>query len=186
MFKKIAVGDVMTRQFSAVLPTTHLLDCARKMVKEDVTSLLLVTNKKLVGLLTQSDILWALTKKPGIDLKTVNAIDVATRKVAVIKPSADVAQAFQKMKRLGFRRLPVLSRGEVVGLLTLKDILKVEPEFYLKATSLLDVREEAQKLQRISKYVDNEEGFCDKCGAFADLLKVDTKTLCLDCREEVY
>ncbi len=177
----------MTRHFSSITPDTNLLECARRMVKEDVTSLLVVEDKKLRGILTQTNILWALTKKPGIDLKTVKAIDVAARKVAVIKPSADLVQAFQKMKRFGFRRLPVLSRGEVVGLLTIKDILKVEPEFYTKASVLFDVREEAQKLRRISQPEETEsEGFCDNCGAFADLLKVETRMLCPDCRDELF
>lgn len=187
MFRKIPVGDVMTRHFAAVEPQMHLLDCARRMVKDGVTSLLLVKNKKLIGIVTQTDILWAITKKPSLDLKTVKASDVATRKVAVIKPSADLAQAFQKMKRLGFRRLPVLSRGEVVGLLTLKDILRVEPEFYTRVGTLLDVREEAEKLRRVSQTEEVEsEGFCDVCGSFSDLLLVDGQVLCVDCREELF
>src|SRR3989338_7100992 len=103
MTTKIAVGDVMTRNFSAARPGTNLLDCTRQMVKQRVGCLLLVEKKKLVGLLTQKDILWAITKKPDIDLRTIRAVDVATTKVAVIKPSADIAQAFQKNEKL---RLP--------------------------------------------------------------------------------
>lgn len=187
MFRKVAVGDVMTRHFASVHPTADLLECARKMVKEDITSLLVVEGTKLKGLLTQTNILWALTKKQNLDLKTVKAIDIAARKVAVIKPSADLAQAFQKMKRLGFRRLPVLSKGEVVGLLTIKDILKVEPEYFTKATSLFDVREEAQKMRRLTAPDELEsEGFCDNCGAFSDLLRVENSNLCPDCRDEMY
>lgn len=187
MFRKVAVGDVMTRHFASVTPDTDLLACARKMVKEDITSLLVVEDKRLRGILTQTNILWAMTKKNNLDLKTVKAIDIAARKVAVIKPSADLAQAFHKMKRLGFRRLPVLSRGEVVGLLTIKDILKVEPQYFTKATSLFDVREEAQKLRRITQTEELEsEGFCDQCGAFSDLLAVDNSNLCPDCRDELY
>ncbi|MEK6896813.1 MAG: CBS domain-containing protein [Nanoarchaeota archaeon] len=185
MIRKVAVGDVMTRQFSYVSPEAHLLACARRMVKDDITSLLLVQNKKLLGLITQTDILWALTKKPGLDLTTVKAIDIAVRKVAVIKPSADLAQAFQKMKRLGFRRLPVLAKGEVVGLLTIKDILRIEPEFYTKTAGLMDIREEAEKRQRLADTAESE-GFCDNCGAFADLLAVDSRSLCADCRDELY
>lgn len=187
MLKKVAVGDVMTRNFVAVTPATDLLECARRMVKEDVTSLLVVEDKKLKGILTQTNILWALTKKPDINLRSVKALDIAARKVAVIKPSADLAQAFQKMRRYGFRRLPVLSRGEVIGLLTIKDILKVEPEYYSKVVNLFDVREEAQKMRRARASEELEsEGFCDNCGTFSDLLKVENQNLCPDCRDELY
>ena len=187
MIRRVAVGDVMTRNFCHTPPQANLLECAKLMVKHGVGSLLLVEKKHLVGLLTQKDILWAITKKPSLDLTSVRALEIAARKVAVIKPSADIAEAFQKMKRLGFRRLPVLSKGEIVGLLTLKDILNVEPAFYTKSAGLMDIREEAEKRQRLTESSEAEtEGLCDNCGALSDLLVVNGQSLCLDCRDELY
>ena len=187
MVRKIAVGDVMTRNFSSVRPDRNLLECAKQMVKESVGCLLVTENKMLKGLLTQKDILWAITKKPGLDLRSVRAIDIAQKKVAVIKPSADINEAFYKMKRYGFRRLPVLSNGEAVGLLTVKDILSVEPSFYSKTSDLFEIREMSEKMHRIGERANDEsEGFCDNCGAFSDLLNVDSKALCKDCRDELY
>ncbi len=186
MIRKVAVGDVMTRNFSATSPEKNLFDCARQMVKERVGSLLVTEKNRLLGILTQKDVLWAITKKPDINLRNVKAIDVATRKVAVIKPSLDIIQAFHKMKRYGFRRLPVLSRGQVVGLLTLKDLLAIEPTLLSRAGELIDIREEAQKRLRVDSPIENEDGLCDNCGALADLLKVGDSMLCPDCREEMY
>lgn len=177
----------MTRNFHSTTPQTNLLDCAKQMVKHKVGSLIIADGKKLVGMLTQKDILWAIAKKPSLDLTSVRALEIAARKVAVIKPSADIAEAFQKMKRLGFRRLPVLSKGQIVGLLTLKDILNVEPAFYTKVSSLMDIREEAEKRQRLNESNETEaEGLCDNCGALADLLVVNGQSLCPDCRDELY
>ncbi len=184
--RKVAVGEIMTRNYTSVKPNTDLLEAARCMVKENVGSLVIVEGKKLIGIITQKDILWAITKKPGLNLKEVRCSEIAARKVAVIKPSADIAQAFLKMRQYGFRRLPVVSRGEIVGLLTLKDILKVEPAFYSKAGELVNVREESEKLKRVSEDEWDSEGFCDECGSFADLLKVNSRVLCPDCRDELY
>jgi signal-transduction protein with cAMP-binding, CBS, and nucleotidyltransferase domain len=157
------------------------------MVKKKVGSLLVVHNKKLIGIVTQKDILWSITKKPSQDLRKIKAIEIATKKVAVIKPSADLAQAFNKMREYGFRRLPVLSKGEVIGLLTLKDILKVEPAFYAQTGDLIDIKEEYQKRRRVSTYENHPlEGLCDECGSLAELIKIDDKVLCDDCREELY
>ncbi len=183
--RKIAVGDIMTRNFISVKPETNILECARAMVKNRVGSLLIISEKKLVGILTERDILWAITKKPGMNLKEVKAIDVSTRKIAVIKPSTDLNMAFIKMKRLNLRRLPVIAKGEVVGMLTLRDILRIEPELYSEAGELERIREESEKLKQSSEIVPIE-GLCENCGAFSELLKVENRMLCYDCRDEMY
>lgn len=182
---KIAVGDVMTRNFFSVSPDTNLLDCAKKLVKNRIGSLLVTLDSRLLGIITERDILWTITKKPGLDLKKLKAIEIATKKVAVIKPSADINQAIEKMKALNFKRLPVLARGKVIGMLTLKDILRIEPSLYNEITELHNIREEESKLSRanVSWPV---EGFCESCGTFSELLKVEGKFLCLDCRDELY
>jgi len=175
----------MTKNFVSLNYNSNLLNCAKQMVKKRVNSILLTEKDKLKGILTAKDILWAITKKPNINLKEIKAIDIATRKVAVIKPSADIAQALTKMRALNFRRLPVLSKGDLIGVITLKDILKVEPSLYVKSGELTQIKEEERKI----KHSNSEwplEGFCDNCGAFSTLLKVYDKLLCPDCREELF
>lgn len=183
--QRIAVGDVMTKNFVSVAPSDDLLLCAKQLVKNNVSSLLVVEQNSLKGILTSDDILWAITKKQNLNLKEVRAIDIATRKVAVIKPSADIMQAFEKMKSLDFRRLPVLSKGNVIGVITLKDILRVDPSLYADSGELFNLREEERKLTEAKKKWPLE-GFCDNCGAFSNLLKVYNKVLCADCREELF
>src|SRR3989344_7536008 len=136
--RRIAIGDIMTRNFISIHPTASLHECSKKIVKNKINTLPLVHEKKLVGILNSRDILWAITKKPNLDLKKVRAIDIAIKKVAVIKPSADIYQAITKMRTLNFRTLPVLSKGEIIGVVTLKDILKIEPELYPQVGELAD------------------------------------------------
>ena len=184
MLRKIAVGDIMTRNLVTVKPSSDLHFCARELVKQRVNTLLISENKRLIGILTARDILWAIMKQPKLNLKEINVVDIATRKVAVIKPSADMGQAFQKMKKFGFRRLPVLTRGELVGILTLKDILKVEPTLYQEIGELSNVREVMHKMQHYSN-PQEAEGLCDECGSLSNLLKIEERLLCVDCREEL-
>jgi CBS domain-containing protein len=184
--RKISVGDVMTRNLVSIAPTASLHDCAKKMAKERVDSLLITDGKRLLGILTSRDILWAITKKAGLDMQKIRGIDIATRKLAVIKPSADISDALRKMQASNFRRLPVLSRGELIGVVTLKDILAVEPEIYGEMHTLMDeIREEEQKIMKAEREYPSE-GLCDNCGAFSELLKVEGQLLCADCRDELY
>src|SRR3989338_71530 len=184
--RKISVGDVMTRNFISAKPSDSLHTCAKYMAKERVNSLVIKENKRLVGILTARDILWILKKKSKADLKKIKASDISTKKLAVIKPSADISQALQKMRALNFRRLPVLSKGELIGVVTLKDILAIEPQLYAEMRPLMDeVREHERKIAQ----TESEwplEGMCENCGVFSDLLKVEGQLLCPDCREEIY
>lgn len=187
MFHRIAVGDIMTRKLTSVKPGTNLQLCAKEMVKQRVNSLPITEGKKLVGFLTARDILWTITKKPKINLQEIKAINIATKKVAVVKPSADIRQALDKMKKYGFRRLPVISRGNIVGIVTLKDLLRVDPDIYKEIGELDMIREESAKLKNLSMQKEwDAEGLCAECDAFAPLLKVEGRLLCPDCRDELY
>ena len=187
MFRRIAVGDIMTRKYASVKPVTNLQLCAKKIVSQRVNNLLVTEGKKLIGIITARDILWTITKKPKLDLKSLTAIDIASKKVAVIKPSADVDQAVNKMKKLGFRRLPVLSKGILVGIVTLRDILKIDPTIYRETGELTKIREEAEKLKKLASSDDWEtEGLCEECDSFSSLLKVEGRLLCQDCRNELF
>mgnify|MGYP001569741300 CR=1 FL=1 len=184
--RRIAVGDIMTRNFSAVNPGDNLHKCAKIMAKNRVNSLLVAENKRLFGILTARDILWIITKKPNIDLTKIRSIDVATKKIAVIKPSADISEALSKMRESNFRRLPVLSHSELIGVVTLKDILVVEPSLYSEVRDIIDsVKEEDRKLKTAGKQWPTE-GLCENCGAFSELLNVEGRLLCPDCRDEIY
>lgn len=176
----------MTRNFVSAYPADSLSKCSKIMAKERVNSLLITKEKRLLGILTARDILWAITKKPKIDLNSIKAIEIATRKVAVIKPSAEISQAIKKMKALNFRRLPVLSKGEVIGVVTLKDILAIEPSLYTEMQELIEIKESERKREEINKQNWPEAGICDNCGAFSELLRVESRLLCPDCRDELY
>ena len=180
----VKVGDIMTRNFVAVKPDTSLKDCAREMIKKRVGSLILKEDQKLFGLITEKDIIWAMTKSSS-DLNKIKAKDISSRKVATIKPSADLYEALQRMKKLKFRRLPVVVDGNIIGLLTLKDILKIEPALFTNIKEVEKIKEESEKLRRIkgSRWV--KEGMCEECGDLNVLYKVDSRLLCESCKEAI-
>jgi len=126
----VKVGDVMTRNFISVKPDDSLKKCSKLMVKKRIGSLVVISKNELTGLITEKDILWTITKKSIKDLEEIKAKDIAKRKVITIRPSADIYDALKKMKKSKYRWLPVTRKKEVIGLLTLKDILKIEPSLF--------------------------------------------------------
>lgn len=179
----VKVGDIMTRGFISVKPDTSVLNCAKKMVKKRVGSLVLKDGNKLKGIITEGDIIWAMTKKSRKDLSRIKASEIAPRKLVTIKPSADLYQALQKMKKTKYRWLPVTINKNVIGFLTLKDILRIEPSLFETAAEIIQIREESEKLKRRKVGESFVEGTCEECGNFDLLYKVDNRTICEDCRD---
>jgi len=176
------VADVMTRDFIAVKPRATLLECAKKMVRKKVGSLLLVEKKRLVGFISQRDILWALVKKSKKDLETINAIDITPKKIAKISPKRTIEEAINKMKKLKFERLPVIHENKIVGMITIKDILSFHPELYPELEEFAKIREESNKLKRIKKRDKTTEGICEECGNYDLLHDFNGTLICESCK----
>lgn len=183
--KKILVADIMTREPICVKPDTNVLECTKKMVKKKVGSLLIVDNKKLVGFISQKDILWAITKKPTGDLSKLRAVDISPRKIATIKPDNSVQEALEKMKKLKFERLPVLQEKRLVGVITVKDILNFNPEIYPEIEEFARIREESEKLKRIKEAERRKEGICEECGHEGILFRSNGMLICESCRGSI-
>ena len=179
------VADVMTREPVKVKPDINLLECAKKMVRKRVGSLLLVDKKRLVGFISEKDILWALVKKSKEDLSQIKAIDISPKKIATIKPSASINQAIEKMKKFKFERLPVINNGELIGIVTAKDILNFHPEVYPELEEFSRIREESEKLKRVKKANKRRIGICENCGRSEVLCEVDGNLICEICQNKI-
>lgn len=179
----VKVGDIMTRNFFSVKPETSILDCAKSMVKKRVGSLILKEGDELKGIITEGDIIWAMTKKSKKELSKVKASEIAPKKLVTINPSADLYQALQKMKKTKYRWLPVTINKNIIGFLTLKDVLRIEPGLFETASEIMQIREEGDKLKRRRVGEFFKEGLCEECGDFGLLYKVDSRMICEACRD---
>ena len=182
----VKVGDIMTRNFISAKPDIYVLDAVKLMVKKRVGSLLLVQEDVLRGILTEKDIMWALSKKPAQDLENIKSIDICSKKLITIKPSADIYDAIRLMRKKKFRRLPVTVKKRVIGYLTLKDILRIQPELFEIAQehhAITGIREESDKLKRKQAGISFKEGLCEECSNHDILYNVDGELMCESCRD---
>jgi CBS domain-containing protein len=182
--ERVLVADIMTQDPITTSPETTLLDCAKLMVKKRVGSLILTEKKKLVGLITQWDILWALTKKTEKDLSKIKAIEISPKKLTIVKPTVTIRETLSKMKKMKFERLPVVQEGNLVGIITIKDILNFHPELYPELEEFAKIREESRKLKSFKKIQEKtpSEGICEECGAQDFLYRVHGMLVCESCK----
>ena len=177
----VKVGDLMTRNFVHVSPDTDLKKCAQTMVKKRVGSLIIQDNGKLKGLLTEKDIVWAIVKKSKAELKNIKVKDLMKRKVVTIRPNADITDAMQKFKKKKVKRLPVVENGKLIGFLTMKDVLKIDPGLFEMIVETFKIKEETEKLNRSNINAPRKQAICEECGEFDLLYHDEAQWLCGTC-----
>jgi CBS domain-containing protein len=115
------VRDAMTPGVRAAAVTESLADAAQRMKDEDVGSLPVVEDDRLVGIVTDRDIVVRAVAE-RIDPQSVKVGDVASRDLVVVDPEQDLDEALALMARHQVRRLPVVEEGRLVGMLAQADV----------------------------------------------------------------
>ena len=123
------VGDAMTRIPVKISHNDTVSTCAQTMHKKGVGSLLVMDEKTVVGIVTEGDIIRKVLS-PGNDPMQTTVKDVMTKDVVSIEPHMDIHEAMLTMNNFDIRHAPVLVAGELAGFLTLKDILKIQPQLF--------------------------------------------------------
>jgi len=172
------VCDAMTQAPIVVSPDTTIQECAKIMRKEHIGGLPISQNRILKGIITEQDI----TRKVvalGLDIKKpVKTIMV--KRVITISPEKDIYDALMKMRKYGIRHLPVVDGKKLLGLLTMKDILKIQPQLFEILVEKMAIREADRK-----PVFSQTSGICQVCGQLTDkLYEVDGVFMCAKCKRE--
>ena len=115
------VRDIMTTSVESVGPATDLMTVARRMKELDIGSVPVVENDRLIGIITDRDIVIRAVAE-GRDLLLEQVRDHLTPNPTTISPDVDVKKASELMAREQIRRLPVVENGRLVGFLAIGDL----------------------------------------------------------------
>ncbi len=183
---KMLVKDAMSSPVVSLDEEAPSNKIANIMDKNDLGCVIIINKAgKPIGIITERDlVLRVLTKNLKPD--TVKAKDIMTSPLVTIEPDATISDAARRMSRLDIRRLGVLYKGNLVGVISSKDILGVMPE-------LIEIIQEKTRIESASSSEETEgaeetplSGYCDRCGVYSENLKdVNGQSLCEDCRIEV-
>ncbi|ACV25005.1 CBS domain-containing protein [Methanocaldococcus fervens] len=116
-------------------------DVAKLMVKDDMPSVLVIRgkpNKERIGVATDEDLInKVLIKKLPPD--KVKIEDIASDKLVIIPPDTPIDEALRIMRDRGVKELFIVDeKGEIIGVITENDIMKVTPEIIATLKELVD------------------------------------------------
>jgi len=112
----------MHKDVMSVRSTTSAQQCAVKMTKERVGCLIVLEKREPVGIITERGFA-DLVKKGNFDCKKVTAQDFMTKPIISIDANASYEKAMRVFDKEEIKRMPVTDDGDVVGLLTLRNLV---------------------------------------------------------------
>lgn len=121
------VGDVMTVSPLTILSESLIAKAARIMLENKITTLPVMENKKLVGILTNYDILKFLLSEYSEVKKPVYISSYMTDEVITIDKNASLLEAHSLMGTKRIRSLPVMENDQMIGLVTRTDLMSSDP-----------------------------------------------------------
>ena len=179
MKKAVIVKEAMKSDPVIVKHTITVLEAAKLMREKKIGNVIVVEKKHPIGILTESDIL----KKIVAEGKNANEIlveEVMSTPIMVADPYIPVEEAMKTMGKCNIRRLPVVENGELIGIITHKDISRISPVLNEIAREWYNIAKKDESHLRAQIF----SGKCEDCGSLSTSLKnVDGRLLCESCMD---
>jgi|SRR6185436_14409585 CBS domain-containing protein len=115
------ISEVMTRDAVTLSSTETLAQAAKQMRDADVGDVIVVDGDRVVGLVTDRDIVVRGIAE-DLDPFTTALTSVCTHDLVTVGPDDSIDSAVQRMREHAVRRLPVVADGKPVGVVTLGDL----------------------------------------------------------------
>ncbi len=182
---KMLVRDVMSSPVVTIDESSSANQAAKLMDRHGLGCIIVTGKKgKPLGIITERDMVRRILVK-NIKPDSIEAKEVMTSPLITVDPDAKISDTARMMSRLNIRRLGVVYKGQLVGVLSSKDILAVMPELIetMQEQALL---EGEKRIQQAREEGTPLAGYCDNCGIWSDTLEEENgEFLCEDCAVEL-
>jgi len=119
------ISDILARKGNDVYgvpPDRLITEAVHEMVGHKIGALLVREDGDLIGIITERDILHALSDR-GFDLSKLKVRDLMTKKVFIGSPDDDLIYVMGLMSKNRFRHMPVMDSGKLVGMISSRDVV---------------------------------------------------------------
>jgi len=177
--ESIVVREAMSSPVISINEDRSVVDAAKVMSEQRIGSIVVNDSEgHPVGIVTERDLVFRVIAKDAVP-REVKVKGVMSAPLRMVDPETTLEEAIRLMDEMNIRRLGVVYKDRLEGVITDKDILRVMP-------TLIDIVRERSKIQ-----MDNTPagpslvGYCSRCEAYSNNLRVvDGELLCEDCRSE--
>ena len=145
------VADIMRSEVKTADAEDTFADVAKAMRSDGISSVVVLqSGGKLAGIVTERDIVNLVAA--GGDPHSVKVVHGMTRRhLETVGPKVDIAEAADKMVSLNIRHLPVVDRGKVVGIVSIRDLTRWAAEELAGGHEMPDIARSQKALKAASE-----------------------------------
>lgn len=177
---KMLVREAMSSPVISVEENEDIVQVANKMREQRVGAVIVVNSSgNPVGIVTERDIVTRVVAD-GVDPNMVVASKVMTSPVKMVEPELGLMDAMKMMDKENIRRLGVIYKGELVGIITDRSIIRLVP-------TIMDIMNEQKEIMGDTQSSGaSTVGYCDRCEVYSNNLRdIDGDFLCEECRLDI-
>lgn len=139
----LKVEDVMVKEVITIDEHSTVKEAAEVMNKFEIGCLIAVRKGKAMGIITERDLLKRVVSEAKDATKT-KVKDIMSSPLVVVEPNMDLEEAVKLMFQMRIKKLPVVDGKRLVGLVSLTDIARFQPQM-IKILKQLARRQAAPK-----------------------------------------
>ena len=139
----LKVEDVMVREVITIDDNSTVKEAAEVMNKFEIGCMIVVRKGKAMGIITERDLLKRVVAEAR-DANRTKVKDIMTTPLVVAEPDMELEEAIKLMFKMKIKKLPVVSESRLVGLISLTDIARFQPQM-IKILKQLAARQSPPK-----------------------------------------
>jgi len=123
----IRTRDVMVRKVITTKRDSTIEEAVKLMNEHEIGCLIVTEDNRPIGILTERDLLKRILAKSE-DLKRIKVEEVMSTPLISVEPNVQLGDASRLMFQKNIKKMPIIKKGELLGLVTLTDILRIQPQ----------------------------------------------------------
>jgi len=149
----LKVEDVMVEEVITVEADVPVMEAVKLMNVHEIGCLIVTKSGKPIGILTERDLLKRVLAESRDPEKT-EICEVMSAPLMFVDPKIDIEDAVRFMFKVKIKKLPIVKRGKLLGLVTLTDLVRFQPQMVsiLKRLSTMDFPSPPRRLRKVIDY----------------------------------
>ena len=147
----LTVEDVMIEDVVTVEADVTVKRAVGLMNKYEIGCLIVTKRGKPVGIVTERDMLTRVLAESRNPERTKIA-DIVSRPLVIAEPDMDLEEAARLMFKMKVKKLPVVSEGRLIGLVTLTDIARFQPQIIKILKKIHTVETAPKRMKKVADY----------------------------------